>query len=81
VSYIQSIYWKFGNGVVLPQTGIFWNHRGASFSLQLEHIQQLKPDLKPYHTLNPAFAKLNDGTRLILGLWRQRTTADTSGVI
>lgn len=67
VSYIQSIYWEFGSGVVLPQTGIVWNNRGASFSLQPEHIQQLKPGLKPSHTLNPALAELNDGTRLIYG--------------
>lgn len=67
VSYIQSIYWEFGSGVVSPQTGIVWNNRGASFSLQPDHLQQLKPDLKPFHTLNPAFAELKDGRRLSYG--------------
>lgn len=67
VSYIQSIYWEFGSGVVSPQTGIIWNNRGTSFSLQPDHIQQLKPGLKPFHTLNPAFAELNDGRRLCYG--------------
>ena len=33
VSYIQSIYWEFGSGVVLPETGILWQNRGANFSL------------------------------------------------
>ena len=33
VSYIQSIYWEWGSGCVLPQTGIHWQNRGASFSL------------------------------------------------
>ena len=67
VSYIQSNYWEFGSGVVSPQTGIIWNNRGTTFSLQPDHIQQLKPDLKPFHTLNPAFAELNDGRRLCYG--------------
>ena len=34
VSYIQSLYWEFGSGVVSPATGIVWNNRGSSFSLQ-----------------------------------------------
>jgi gamma-glutamyltranspeptidase/glutathione hydrolase len=67
VSYIQSTYWEFGSGVVSPQTGIVWNNRGTSFSLLPEHLQQLKPGLKPMHTLNPAFAELKDGRRLIYG--------------
>jgi gamma-glutamyltranspeptidase/glutathione hydrolase len=67
VSYIQSIYWEFGSGVVSPQTGIVWNNRGSSFSLEPDHLQQLKPGLKPFHTLNPAFAELKDGRRLIYG--------------
>jgi gamma-glutamyltranspeptidase len=67
VSYIQSIYWEFGSGVVLPQTGIVWHNRGTSFSLEPDHLQQLKPGLKPFHTLNPAFAELKDGRRLCYG--------------
>ncbi|MGH7907261.1 MAG: gamma-glutamyltransferase family protein, partial [Candidatus Binataceae bacterium] len=33
VSYIQSLYWEFGSGCVLPRTGILMQNRGASFSL------------------------------------------------
>jgi gamma-glutamyltranspeptidase/glutathione hydrolase len=28
VSYIQSIYWEWGSGCVLPRTGIHWQNRG-----------------------------------------------------
>lgn len=67
VSYIQSLYWEFGSGVVSPSTGIVWNNRGTSFSLEKNHLQQLAPGLKPFHTLNPAFAELNDGRRMSYG--------------
>ena len=33
VSYIQSIYWEYGSGCVLPRTGMLWQNRGISFSL------------------------------------------------
>ncbi|MFD1383163.1 gamma-glutamyltransferase family protein [Rhodanobacter aciditrophus] len=67
VSYIQSLYWEFGSGIVSPSTGIVWNNRGSSFSLEAGHLQELKPNLKPFHTLNPAFAELSDGRRISYG--------------
>ncbi|WP_137167321.1 gamma-glutamyltransferase family protein [Salinimonas lutimaris] len=67
VSYIQSLYWEFGSGVVSPSTGIVWNNRGTSFSLEPGHLQALAPGLAPFHTLNPAFAVLNDGRRISYG--------------
>ena len=33
VSYIQSIYWEYGSGVVLPRTGVLMQNRGIAFSL------------------------------------------------
>jgi gamma-glutamyltranspeptidase len=67
VSYIQSLYWEFGSGVVSPSTGIVWNNRGISFSLAKDDLQTLAPGMKPFHTLNPAFAELNDGRRMSYG--------------
>ncbi len=67
VSYIQSIYWEFGSGVVLPETGILWQNRGASFSLEPASVRTLAPGRKPFHTLNPALARLEDGATLVYG--------------
>ncbi|MCB5162293.1 gamma-glutamyltransferase family protein [Marinomonas algarum] len=67
VSYIQSLYWEFGSGVVSPSTGIVWNNRGSSFSLEKGSLQELGPNLKPFHTLTPAFAELADGRRMSYG--------------
>ncbi|GAA0852202.1 gamma-glutamyltransferase family protein [Aliiglaciecola litoralis] len=67
VSYIQSLYWEFGSGIVSPSTGVVWNNRGTSFSLDPRSNQFIQPGLKPFHTLNPAFAELNDGRRIAYG--------------
>jgi gamma-glutamyltranspeptidase/glutathione hydrolase len=67
VSFIQSIYWEFGSGVVIPEYGLVWNNRGTSFSLQADHVNVLQPGYKPFHTLNPAMAVLNDGRRMSYG--------------
>jgi gamma-glutamyltranspeptidase/glutathione hydrolase len=67
VSFIQSIYHEFGSGVVLPTTGLNWQNRGASFSLDPKHLRALQPRKKPFHTLNPAAAILSDGRRMVYG--------------
>jgi gamma-glutamyltranspeptidase/glutathione hydrolase len=60
VSYIQSLYWEFGSGCVLPATGILMQNRGASFSLDPGALNALAPGRRPFHTLNPALAVLTD---------------------
>jgi gamma-glutamyltranspeptidase len=67
VSYIQSTYWEFGSGVVLPSSGITWQNRGIAFSLDPHSIQALEPGLKPFHTLNPALALFDDGRTMSYG--------------
>ncbi|WP_417687156.1 gamma-glutamyltransferase family protein [Roseibium sp.] len=67
VSFIQSIYWEFGSGCVLPKTGITWQNRGASFSLHPEALNALEPGRQPFHTLNPAMARLGDGRSVTYG--------------
>lgn len=66
VSYIQSIFWEFGSGVVVPNTGVLWQNRGASFTLQ-PGPNELGPGRLPFHTLNPAMALLNDGRAIAYG--------------
>jgi gamma-glutamyltranspeptidase/glutathione hydrolase len=61
VSYIQSLYWEFGSGCVLPRTGVVMQNRGASFSLDPKSHNRVAPGGLPVHTLNPALAVLKDG--------------------
>jgi gamma-glutamyltranspeptidase/glutathione hydrolase len=67
VSFIQSIYHEFGSGIVLPESGLNWQNRGASFSLDPRHLLALAPGKKPFHTLNPAAARLHDGRVMVYG--------------
>jgi gamma-glutamyltranspeptidase/glutathione hydrolase len=67
VSYIQSIYWEFGSGCVLPRTGVLMQNRGASFSLDPRALNALAPGRVPFHTLNAALAVLRDGRIIAYG--------------
>lgn len=67
VSFIQSIFWEYGSGLVLPETGVLWQNRGASFSLDEGHVNRLMPQRRPFHTIQPAMALLNDGRLMSYG--------------
>lgn len=67
VSAIQSTYFEFGSGLVLPRTGITWQNRGSSFRLAALGWNALAPGRKPFHTLNPALARFDDGRVMAYG--------------
>ncbi|MCW6509467.1 gamma-glutamyltransferase family protein [Lichenifustis flavocetrariae] len=67
VSFIQSIYWEYGSGCVLPRTGILMKNRGVAFSLDERSPHALMPGRYPFHTLNPPLAAFDDGRVLSYG--------------
>ncbi|MEM9342269.1 MAG: gamma-glutamyltransferase [Pseudomonadota bacterium] len=66
VSFIQSVFWEFGSGLTCPETGVFFQNRGAGFSLA-PGPNQLTPGHCPFHTLNPALAEFPDGRVMAYG--------------
>jgi gamma-glutamyltranspeptidase / glutathione hydrolase len=55
ISLIQSNYFGFGSGIVIPGTGISMHSRGAGFNLEPGHPNQVAGGKRPFHTIIPAF--------------------------
>jgi gamma-glutamyltranspeptidase len=81
VSAIQSLYFEFGSGIVLPQTGIIWQNRGCAFALSGPGPNVLAPRRKPFHTLNPAMARLADGRTMVYGAMGGEGQPQTQAVV
>ena len=67
VSWLQSLYFDYGCGVVPPSLGFALNNRGAIFDPDPTHVNGVAPGKRPLHTLIPAMALYNDKPQLVFG--------------
>ncbi|WP_425495322.1 gamma-glutamyltransferase family protein [Pandoraea captiosa] len=67
VSMLQTVYFDWGSGVVLGDTGVLWHNRGASFSLDPSSANVLAGGKRPFHTLNPGMYLKQGRPQLLYG--------------
>lgn len=68
VSLIQSTFFGFGAGVVVPGTGMHMNNRGACFSLQAGHPNLVAGGKRPLQTIIPGMVLKNQSAWASLGV-------------
>lgn len=68
VSLIYSIFKSFGSGHASEKYGILLHNRGAGFTLQEGHPNELGPGKRPMHTIIPGLLAGPDGTRMPFGV-------------
>ena len=67
-SLINSLYQGFGTGLVVPETGIALQNRGALFSTNRDHPNFLEPNKRPYNTIIPCMITRNSNLVSSLGI-------------
>ena len=67
-SFINSVFYSFGSGLVAGNTGINLQNRGGGFTLEEGHFNQIEPRKRPMHTIIPAMVYKDDKPVLSFGV-------------
>jgi len=67
-SFINSLYYGGGTGLVVPGTGVLLQNRAATFSLDPTHPNVLEGGKRPYQTIIPAMITHQDELYASLGV-------------
>ncbi|MDR3514695.1 MAG: gamma-glutamyltransferase family protein [Azospirillaceae bacterium] len=68
VSFINSIFFPYGSGLMAPRSGVLFHNRGQSFSLAAGHPQEIGPAKRPMHTIIPGMVAQGGRVTLTFGV-------------
>ncbi len=68
VSLIYSIFHGFGSGIATDKFGILFQNRGAGFTLEAGHPNELGGNKRPMHTIIPGMLRNKNGVFLPFGV-------------
>lgn len=68
VSFINSLYSGFGAKIATPKSGVVLQNRGACFTIEKGHPNELRGGLRPMHTIIPAMTMKNGRAAVSFGV-------------
>jgi len=68
VSFINSIFFHYGSGLMSPRSGVMLHNRAECFSLVEGHPNAIGPNKRPMHTIIPGMVAENGRVTLSFGV-------------